>query len=172
MPASRVSARRTAARMRRFNRLRVTERLACFLGTTKPSQRPCGSPSSTDLVASRSSSVDNSVTPACGRPFSMPVPLGFQACGDSARKCTAKCGDLARQGALSTLEKSSARVMEAITAAAIRTAPNGPQAHRTWLQTARRLRPLARRALMTARPPRVFMRTRKPWVRARRVFEG
>ena len=43
--------------------------------------------------------------------------------------------------------------------------PEGPQ-------TARRLRPLARRALMTARPPRVFMRTRKPWVRARRVLEG
>ena len=39
-------------------------------------------------------------------------------------------------------------------------------------QTARRLRPLARRALMTARPPRVFMRTRKPWVRARRILEG
>ena len=28
------------------------------------------------------------------------------------------------------------------------------------------------RALITARPPRVFMRTRKPWVRARRVLEG
>lgn len=40
------------------------------------------------------------------------------------------------------------------------------------LQTARRARPLARRALMTARPPRVFMRSRKPCVRARRVFEG
>ncbi len=39
-------------------------------------------------------------------------------------------------------------------------------------QTARRLRPLARRALMTARPPRVFMRTKKPWVRARRILEG
>lgn len=39
-------------------------------------------------------------------------------------------------------------------------------------QTARRLRPLARRALITARPPRVFMRTRKPWVRLRRVTEG
>jgi hypothetical protein len=25
---------------------------------------------------------------------------------------------------------------------------------------------------MTARPPRVFMRTKKPWVRARRVLEG
>ena len=32
-------------------------------------------------------------------------------------------------------------------------------------QTARRLRPLARRALSTARPPRVFMRARKPCVR-------
>jgi len=30
----------------------------------------------------------------------------------------------------------------------------------------RRLRPLARRALITARPPRVFMRARNPWVRA------
>ena len=36
--------------------------------------------------------------------------------------------------------------------------------HKTGVlaQTARRLRPLARRAAMTARPPRVFMRTRKP----------
>jgi len=39
-------------------------------------------------------------------------------------------------------------------------------------QTANSLRPLARLALMTARPPRVFMRTKKPWVRARRVFDG
>ena len=39
-------------------------------------------------------------------------------------------------------------------------------------QTANRLRPLARLALMMARPPRVFIRTKKPWVRARRVFEG
>jgi hypothetical protein len=39
-------------------------------------------------------------------------------------------------------------------------------------QTARRLRPLARRALITARPPRLFMRTRKPWVRARRTLEA
>jgi hypothetical protein len=60
----------------------------------------------------------------------MPAPLGCQACGDSARKCTAKCGDLARQGALSTLEKSDARVMEAITAIAVRTAPIGLQARR------------------------------------------
>jgi len=40
------------------------------------------------------------------------------------------------------------------------------------LQTAKRARPLARRALITARPPRVFMRSRKPCVRARRVLEG
>jgi len=39
-------------------------------------------------------------------------------------------------------------------------------------QTARRLRPLARRALMTARPPRVRMRARKPWVRARLTLDG
>ncbi len=39
-------------------------------------------------------------------------------------------------------------------------------------QTAKRLRPLARRALMTARPPTVFIRARKPWVRLRRTTEG
>lgn len=38
--------------------------------------------------------------------------------------------------------------------------------------TARRVRPLARRAAITARPPRVFIRTKKPWVRARRTFDG
>ena len=40
------------------------------------------------------------------------------------------------------------------------------------LQTARRARPFARRALITALPPRVFMRSRNPCVRARRVLEG
>jgi hypothetical protein len=34
------------------------------------------------------------------------------------------------------------------------------------------LRPLARRAEITARPPRVFMRVRKPCVRARLTLEG
>ena len=41
-----------------------------------------------------------------------------------------------------------------------------------WFQTARRLRPLARRAFRTARPPRDFMRTRKPCVRLRFTTEG
>ena len=40
------------------------------------------------------------------------------------------------------------------------------------LQTAKRARPFARRALITALPPRVFIRSRKPCVRARRVLEG
>jgi len=38
--------------------------------------------------------------------------------------------------------------------------------------TARRLRPLARRAFSTFLPPRVFMRARKPCVRARRILDG
>ena len=38
--------------------------------------------------------------------------------------------------------------------------------------TASLARPLARRARMTARPPRVFMRTKKPWVRFLLVTEG
>ena len=39
-------------------------------------------------------------------------------------------------------------------------------------QTASRLRPLARRRFSTVRPPSVFMRARKPWVRARRILDG
>lgn len=38
--------------------------------------------------------------------------------------------------------------------------------------TAKRLRPLARRAFKTARPPLVAIRARKPWVRLRRTTEG
>lgn len=37
---------------------------------------------------------------------------------------------------------------------------------------ARRLRPLRRRRRITARPAGVDMRTRKPWVRARRTLLG
>lgn len=40
------------------------------------------------------------------------------------------------------------------------------------LYTAKRARPLARRAAITARPPLVFMRTRKPWVRFLLVTDG
>lgn len=36
----------------------------------------------------------------------------------------------------------------------------------------KRLRPLARRRAITARPPLVAMRTKKPCVVARRVLEG
>lgn len=53
------------------------------------------------------------------------------------------------------------------------------QTRRTWqcrrtrgAQTLNRARPLARRARSTLRPPRVRIRTRNPWVRLRRVFEG
>ena len=39
-------------------------------------------------------------------------------------------------------------------------------------QALRRARPFDRRALITRRPPRVLILTRKPWVRLRRVFDG
>lgn len=45
-------------------------------------------------------------------------------------------------------------------------------ADRRFDQTAKRARPLARRAFSTARPALVFMRARKPCVRLRRVLEG
>jgi hypothetical protein len=48
----------------------------------------------------------------------------------------------------------------------------GQPTHRKRIQTPSRTRPFARRARMTARPPRVFMRTRKPCVRLRRTTEG
>ena len=40
------------------------------------------------------------------------------------------------------------------------------------VQMLTRLRPFARRALKTARPPRVLIRSRKPCVRLRQRFEG
>jgi hypothetical protein len=40
------------------------------------------------------------------------------------------------------------------------------------VQTASRTRPFARRARRTLRPPMLFMRARKPWVRLRRTTEG
>jgi hypothetical protein len=43
---------------------------------------------------------------------------------------------------------------------------------RSVRQTASRVRPLARRADSTLRPPTVFMRARNPCVRARRIFDG
>jgi hypothetical protein len=39
-------------------------------------------------------------------------------------------------------------------------------------QTVNRARPFARRERTTRRPPRVRFRTRNPWVRLRRVFDG
>lgn len=40
------------------------------------------------------------------------------------------------------------------------------------IRTLSRLRPFARRRLMTARPPAALIRTRKPWVRFRLVLLG
>ncbi len=48
-----------------------------------------------------------------------------------------------------------------------------PRGHRLYPQTCvRRLRPLARRAARTLRPPFVALRARKPILRARLTFEG
>lgn len=43
---------------------------------------------------------------------------------------------------------------------------------RTWVHTESLLRPLRRRAERTARPDRVRIRTRNPWVRLRRRLLG
>ncbi len=52
------------------------------------------------------------------------------------------------------------------------TAGSQPRASFGGIVTVRRLRPLARRLLMTARPAAVLMRTRKPCVRLRRRLLG
>ena len=51
-------------------------------------------------------------------------------------------------------------------------APGSRKTARYWLQTDSRLRPLARRALRTWRPPLEAIRDRKPWVRARLMVLG
>jgi len=55
---------------------------------------------------------------------------------------------------------------------ALRRKPVFPALIQAPTQALRRLRPLARRRLMTARPERVAMRARNPWVRARRIRLG
>lgn len=49
---------------------------------------------------------------------------------------------------------------------------SGGGRRRNVRQTESRARPFARRADRTLRPPTVFMRARKPCVRARRSFDG
>src|SRR5690606_26652966 len=44
--------------------------------------------------------------------------------------------------------------------------------HFDGVETARRLRPFARRRGSTVRPPWVFIRARNPWVRRRRIRLG
>ena len=80
--------------------------------------------------------------------------------------CNAKCEVRATTPAAMTASKSARRVSLSTWQGKWLSSLNAVA------QTAKRLRPLARRALITARPPRVFMRTKKPWVRARRVLEG
>jgi hypothetical protein len=76
----------------------------------------------------------------------------------------------------STASKSARRV-SVRARARTRCAPAGMQAfgvsgRAAFAQTASRALPFALRALITARPALVFMRTRKPCVRLRRVFDG
>lgn len=118
IPGSRFSACCIAARMWRFNKVRVTALRACFLGTTKPNQRRSGGISSTGLTPETDCPVDNS---SCEGPSGSCLPrwaVGDHTFGACAKWCTAKWVDRARQGALSTLVKSDALVTDAITGAA------------------------------------------------------
>eukprot|EP00611_Tribonema_gayanum_P029556 TRINITY_DN794_c0_g2_i1.p1 TRINITY_DN794_c0_g2~~TRINITY_DN794_c0_g2_i1.p1 ORF type:complete len:277 (-),score=13.74 TRINITY_DN794_c0_g2_i1:192-986(-) len=136
-----------ALRPCRLIRLRVTARRAWRLGITRPKR----SGSSTSPSGTLLSGVDNS-----------PAAPSFVA----DRWCSTKCSVRAQGRWASTRSKSAARNPAG---AVVRLTP---RERKRLDQRPRRLRPLARRAFSTRRPPRVFMRTRKPWVRARRVFEG
>ena len=131
--------------------LRVTARLAQRLGTIAPNQI---------------SLVGNSAKSGVSGPTATPAP--------NAQLCSAKCAVFALWPPASAAWNWG-RVLRRCTVSSCESkAPViwSQAIGCTTVQTARRLRPLARRALITARPPRVFMRIRKPWVRARRILEG
>ena len=113
----------TAARICRFRRVRVTERRACFLGTTVPSQsRPSAPGSDAEKGTTRLTSGDSST--ALHSAGAAPVDKSWFATarfglagtlGQSARWCTAKCAVLARLGVRRTRSKSAVRTSRPIT---------------------------------------------------------
>ncbi len=171
--------RSIAVRICRFNRLRVTARLACRFGTTKPSHDAVVlvvEMLSTESALVGATLVDNSGTTAFASRRMADV-------GRPGKCCSTKWGllavgaiaNMAAKSPLLRLPQAYRRAAEPATACDLRAIGRRVPGQATRFgpcQTARRLRPLARRAAITARPPRLFMRTRKPWVRARRVFEA
>lgn len=141
---SSVSRRkRKASRQRRLIALRRAADASWRLGITSPRRHFCH----------------------CGR------------CTDSHEQaCIAKGPRRMSAGAFSTSVKragESSRAARGNPPAGSVASPAGPpRLPSDATQTARRWRPLARRARITLRPPRVRMRTRKPWVRLRRTTEG
>src|SRR5574338_750751 len=112
--------------------------------------------------------------PPGGRAFSPPPPPGAPwrvHWGGSARTGSGPAGPAEKQKRMNT---HPCCVIGRHRGGADRVArpAAAPAAPRPSPQTARRWRPLARRAARTLRPPLVRERTRKPWVRLRRTTEG
>ena len=84
--------------------------------------------------------------------------IGAAVRPDEQREVAARTGGSEPEGRLELLSRQQSRAARQRGAGAA--------------QTESRARPFARRARITFRPPRVRMRTRKPCVRLRRVFDG
>ena len=158
----------------------MTARFACRLGTTMPNQivdidaltGGAACMSSTGSVSLGISLVDNCVPTL--------LEWGFRGMlGVLPKWCTAKCGLRDWLLVFSTRAKSTAWVIRWVVrclfmrcsashggvvqeGARPRKRPLCRSFRSARTQTAKRLRPFARRALITARPPRDFIRTRKP----------
>lgn len=143
-PSISASLSANAPRTLRLKALRSTDRRNALRPTTSPSSGvPAGSTLSAWIVASV---VDQR------RPFTI-----------TSRKARSP----RRRWRLASIGNQDDRLK----------AGHGPSAPwpppcRDRTQTARRARPLRRRAFRTARPALVAMRARKPWVRLRRTTEG
>jgi len=95
---------------------------------------------------------------------------GEDALGDDeAEPRDAECVDSGEDTEARTLERSPAGEQRGDVGGA---EPQPSTVSAADSQTLNRARPLARRARITARPPRVRMRTRNPWVRFLRRTEG
>jgi len=151
-PCSSARCRRNASRATRRTRLRVTARGANFLPITSPSR--------------------------AGAPFARPYRTKCSVRAHGRKRKTDENSSVFKS--LAAFGKLAARAINVNSIERSRRSRLASHGHKHERrrrdhyrpQTARRLRPFARRALMTLRPPAVFMRTRKPWVRLRRVTDG
>ena len=149
---------RHASRTMRLTSARSTDRRAFRLPTVTP-KRTFTAPTPITRAAVHATFIDN-ICRATRIDCSRGAP----------RTAANSAGVLSRRAEAKSQRSSRAATLNST--AALTRCPLNAHFSRRLPQTPRRCRPLARRAAITARPPRDRMRTKKPCVRARLTFDG